>query len=145
MSGQTTVSNYKEMLFEYPLTLVSSIRYQSQCTVSSHYSRRRLTWPYIMGLVLSPIQYTILSPNPYVQPVCPPSLAKIQQPWSSYSSNALTRREKCQGTILWSYSSSRHHLQLSGRPSRLFNIHQELKESGDLLIRDTSVHSADLV
>ena len=84
MSGQTSVPNYRETLFEYPdLTKIhGEPTYESLRLIQNQLkANARSIHTYLgggqlghLGLVLTPAQYALLSPHPYVRPPRPPPL-----------------------------------------------------------------------
>ncbi len=84
MSGQTSVPNYRETLFEYPdLTGIHGeptyeslrvIQNQLKANARSIHTTLGGGQHGHLGLVLTPAQYALLSPHPYVRPHRPPPL-----------------------------------------------------------------------
>ncbi len=84
MSGQTSVPNYRETLFEYlDLTKIhGEPTYESLCLIQNQLkANARSVYTYLgcgqlghLGLVLTPAKYALLSPHPYISPPRPPQL-----------------------------------------------------------------------
>ena len=84
MSGQTSIPDYRETLFEYPdLTKIhgestyESLRLiQNQLKADARSVHSSLGGGQLghLGLVLTPAQYALLSPHPYIRPPRPPPL-----------------------------------------------------------------------
>ena len=83
MSGQTSVPNYRDTLFQYPdLTQIHGeptyeslrvIQNQLKANARSVHTTLGGGQHGHLGLVLTPAQYALLSPHPYVCPPRPPS------------------------------------------------------------------------
>ena len=77
MSGQTTVPNYRETLFEYPdLSLIHGEPTYKSLRVLTNQLKANARSVHTtlgggqhghLGLVLTPAQYAILSPTPYIR------------------------------------------------------------------------------
>ena len=86
-SGQTSVPNYWETLFEFPdLTLINSEPtydylqfFFNQIKVNTSYIHTTLGGGQHgqLGLVLTAQQYAFISPHPYLNPPCLPPIAKL--------------------------------------------------------------------
>ena len=84
MSGQTTVHNYRETLLEYPdLSVIHGKPTYESLRILMNQLKANARSVHTMlgggqhghlGLFLTPKQYAILSPTPYVSQPCPPPL-----------------------------------------------------------------------